>query len=112
MEAASTLKLEYEIAERILNGLPEGIRARYRCEDAETISYVIPPQSGLRLASIVFSRRSLRALAGDPDFAVKIDYLQRDVNQAARRKSEFRFPHPHGRARKSGRGSLTLASSR
>jgi hypothetical protein len=112
MEAASNLSPEYEIAQRILEGLPAGARARYRCEDAETISYWIPPECGLKLASIVFSKASLRALANDPSGDVKIEYEQRDLGRMAKRRKEFRFPHPHRPLRKtSSRSAFTLAPS-
>ncbi|HET7437047.1 MAG TPA: hypothetical protein VFN10_20220 [Thermoanaerobaculia bacterium] len=89
--AGSTKKYdETRIAEEIVSGLPAGV-ARVCSADRNSIRYaVLAP--GLPLRSIVLSRASLRRLAEDPERAVKIEYLQRDL--ATTRAAEFRYPRP------------------
>jgi hypothetical protein len=46
-----------------------------------------------KLCAVVFSKECLRRLNQDPDRAVKIEYLQRDIARASRYRSEYRYPH-------------------
>jgi hypothetical protein len=103
---------EREIANEILQVLPGA--PRVQSEDRDTITYALPTAFGLKLATIVFAKRSLRKLEVDPARDVKIDYLQRDLIRCAKRRTEYRYPHTFLPARKRTatlRPFLALASA-
>jgi hypothetical protein len=83
---------ETRIAEEIVGVLPSGI-ARECSAERDAIRYAVRAD-GMKLRTIVLSRRSLRRLIEDPARAVKIEYLQRDLLNAAGQRSEFRYPRP------------------
>jgi hypothetical protein len=84
---------ESRIAEEIVSVLPAGI-ARACSPEKHTIRYSVRGE-GMRLKTIVFNRESLRRLLDDPARGVKVEYLQRDLLQAATRRGEFRYPRVH-----------------
>ena len=84
---------ESRIAEQIVSVLPAGI-ARACSPEKHTIRYTVRGE-GMKLRSIVFSRASLQRLLDDPAGDVKIEYLQRDLLDTARRRAEFRYPRLH-----------------
>jgi hypothetical protein len=84
---------ENRIAEEIVSVLPSGV-ARACSPEKDSIRYAVRA-AGLRLRTIVFSRESLRRLLDDPARGVKVEYLQRDLLQAASRRAEFRYPRLH-----------------
>ncbi|HEX7152817.1 MAG TPA: hypothetical protein VF618_15110 [Thermoanaerobaculia bacterium] len=90
----STMKLmdETKVAEAIVSVLPEGV-LRICSDDRESIRYAVRA-ADLTLRTIVMSRASLRRLAQDPQQAVKIEYLQRDLLRNATRREEFQYPRP------------------
>lgn len=83
---------ETTIAEKIVSILPDGVARQFSAE-RETIRYSVRAD-GLKLRTIVLSRKSLRKLADDPAAAVKIEYLQRDLLATATERREFRYPRP------------------
>jgi hypothetical protein len=103
---------EREIASEILRVLPAEPRVQF--EDRDTITYALPHSCGLKLATIVFAKRSLRKLDLDPAREVKIEYLQRDLVRSSTRRSEYRYPRSILPARKRAatlRPFLALASA-
>jgi len=93
MDTQSRLNDESRIAEEIVSVLPAGI-ARACSPEKQTIRYSVRGE-GMKLKTIVFNRESLRRLLDDPARAVKVEYLQRDLLQAAGRRGEFRYPRLH-----------------
>ncbi|MDQ3282006.1 MAG: hypothetical protein M3Q69_11405 [Acidobacteriota bacterium] len=91
---------ENGIAEQIVGVLPAGV-ARELSSERDTIRYAVRGE-GMKLRTIALNRASLRRLADDPAGAIKIEYLQRDLLDAATQRSEFRYPRPqvHIAARK------------
>ncbi|HYI10090.1 MAG TPA: hypothetical protein VEK57_13605 [Thermoanaerobaculia bacterium] len=83
---------EIEIAEEIVGILPAGV-AREFSSDRGSIRYAVRAE-GMKLRTIVLSRRSLRKLIDDPLRAVKVEYLQRDLLNGAPFRSEFCYPRP------------------
>ena len=60
--------------------------------DEETISFSVDRRPGWRLASIIFSRSALRKLVADPEKAVKLEYIRRDLVRTASSREEYRYP--------------------
>jgi hypothetical protein len=83
---------ETSIAEKIVSVLPAGV-ARQFSSERETIRYAVRAE-GMKLRTIVLSRKSLRKLIEDPAAAIKIEYLQRDLVASATERREFRYPRP------------------
>ena len=94
-------------AEEILSVLPEGSVMRVCSDDRDTLRYAVRA-SGLKLRQITLSRASLRRLIDDPQSAVKIDYLRRDIERSAKRRESFQYPRQIRRATKRAKGGLTL----
>ncbi|HVG25323.1 MAG TPA: hypothetical protein VND45_14295 [Thermoanaerobaculia bacterium] len=84
---------ESRLADEIVSVLPAGI-ARACSPEKHTIRYSVRGE-GMRLQTIVFNRESLRRLMDDPARDVKVEYLQRDLLQAASARNEFRYPRLH-----------------
>jgi hypothetical protein len=84
---------ETRIAEEIVGVLPEGSVVRICSDDRQSIRYAVRG-AGLKLQSVVLRRASLRKLQNDPARAVKVEYLQRELAEAAARRNEFRYPRP------------------
>jgi len=84
---------ETRIAEEIVSILPAGI-TRECSPEKNTIRFSLRAE-GLKLRTIVLSRKSLRRLIEDPARAVKVEYLQRDLLESATRRKEFRYPRLH-----------------
>jgi hypothetical protein len=93
MRTQSKMNDETRIAEQIVSVLPAGV-ARACSPEKHTIRYAVRAE-GLKLKTIVFNRASLRRLAADPARGIKIEYLQRDLEESASRRSEFRYPRLH-----------------
>ena len=91
MSTGTTIADETRIAEEIVSVLPSGSVARQLCDDRDSLRFVVQ-SSTLKLRTIVFNRRSLNRLAGDPARAIKLEYLQRDLLRSAIRRGEFRYP--------------------
>ena len=83
---------ETRMAEEIVNVLPSGVAREFSAE-RDAIRYAVRAD-GMRLRTIVLSRASLRRLIDDPAREVKVEYLQRDLMEAAAHRSEFRYPRP------------------
>jgi hypothetical protein len=83
---------ETRVAEEIVSILPAGV-ARELSAERDAIRYAVRAD-GMRLRTIVLSRASLRRLVDDPTRAVKVEYLQRDLLNAAAHRTEFRYPRP------------------
>lgn len=60
--------------------------------DRETISFSVARRPGWKLSSIIFSRRALQNLVGDPEKATKLEYLRRDLIRATTSREEYRYP--------------------
>ena len=83
---------ETRMAEEIVSVLPSGV-ARELSAERDAIRYAVRAD-GMKLRTIVLKRASLRKLLEDPQRAVKVEYLQRDLLHAAAQRSEFRYPRP------------------
>lgn len=83
---------ETRMAEEIVSILPAGVARQFSAE-REVLKYAVRAE-GLRLRTIVLNRASLRRLIDDPARAVKVEYLQRELMEAAAKRSEFRYPRP------------------
>jgi len=81
---------ETRVAEEIVSVLPADV-ARLCSDDRDSIRYAVRGL-GLKLRSVVFSRRALLNLLTDPAGPVKIEYLQRDLLQSAPRRAEYEYP--------------------
>lgn len=79
------------IAEEIVSVLPAGTVMRVCSDDHDTIRYAVRAKD-VKLRSVVLSRGSLLRLATDPARAVKIEYLQKELIEAAATRGEFRYP--------------------
>lgn len=84
---------ELSVAEAIVSVLPQGAVVRICSDDRTSIRFAVRSEA-LRLRQIVLSRASLRRLVNDPAGNVKVDYLQRDLQRTATRRTEFRYPRP------------------
>lgn len=84
---------ETRIAEEIVSILPAGI-VRECSPEKQTIRFSLRHE-GLKLRTIVLSRRSLRKLLEDPARTVKVEYLQRDLLESATKRTEYRYPRLH-----------------
>lgn len=82
---------EARIAEEILSVLPAGRVVRVCCDDRRMLRYSVHGE-GMKLRTIVLDRAALRRLGADPARAVKVEYLQRDLQAASSRRAEFRYP--------------------
>ena len=80
---------EARVAEEIVRILQAEITRS--ASDHDTISYAVRG-ANLKLRSVVFRRESLRKLIEDPACSIKIEYLQRDLEQSAGRRVEFSYP--------------------
>lgn len=98
---------ELNVAEEILSVLPAGSFMRVCSDDRETLCYAVRA-AGLKLRQITLSRASLRRLVNDPQSAIKIDYLRRDIERSAKRREAFQYPRQIRRATKRAKGGLTL----
>ena len=101
------LNTELATAEEILSVLPEGSVMRICSDDRDTLRYAVRA-AGLKLRQITLSRASLRRLVEDPQSAIKIDYLRRDIARSAKRREAFQYPRQIRRATKRAKGGLAL----
>jgi len=84
---------ETRIAEEIVGVLPEGSVVRVCSDDRESIRFAVRDAS-MKLRSVVLRRASLRGLLNDATREVKVEYLRRELAQAANQRAEFRYPRP------------------
>lgn len=84
---------ETRIAEEIVAVLPEGSVVRVCSDDRESIRFAVRDAS-LKIRSVVLRRTSLRRLLTDAARTVKVEYLRRELAQAAAQRSEYRYPRP------------------
>lgn len=89
---ASRSNDECRMAEEIVSIFPTGV-VRELSAERDAIRFSVRAE-GMRLRTIVFRRASLRRLMDDPAREVKVDYLRRELEQAATQRSEFRYPRP------------------
>ena len=83
---------ENGIAEMIVGVIPAET-VRELSPERDTIRYAVRGE-GMKLQKISLKRESLRRLASDPDGAVKIEYLQKELLAAATQRLEWRYPRP------------------
>lgn len=95
-----TAKEEIRVAEKIVSVLPAGSWMRHCSDERDSIRYAVRAPE-LELRSVVLGRSSLRRLINDPSGAVKIEYLQRELREAAPHRAEFAYPRVIGRPRRS-----------
>lgn len=93
MRTQTTKNDESRLAEEIVSVLPADI-VRACSAEKHTIRYSVRAD-GMKLKTIVFNRASLRRLIEDPARTIKVEYLQRDLLDAASRRSDFRYPRLH-----------------
>jgi hypothetical protein len=94
-------------ADEILSVLPEGSVMRVCCDDRDTLRFAVRA-NGLKLRQITLSRASLSRLVDDPQSAIKIDYLRRDIQRSAKRRESFQYPRQIRRATKRAKGGVSL----
>ncbi|HEY2324995.1 MAG TPA: hypothetical protein VGJ82_19205 [Thermoanaerobaculia bacterium] len=94
-------------ADQILSVLPEGSVMRVCSDDRDALRYAVRA-AGLKLRHVTLSRASLRRLADDPQSAIKIDYLRRDIERSAKRRESFQYPRQIRRATKRVKAGLAL----
>jgi hypothetical protein len=83
---------ETRMAEEIVKILPAGVAREFSAE-RDAIRYAVRAD-GMKLRTIVLKRASLRRLIDDPARDVKVEYLQRELMDAASHRAEFRYPRP------------------
>ncbi len=88
---------ELRIAEEIVSVLPAGTFMRVCSDERKTIRYAVRA-ANMKLQSVALSRASLLRLAADPARQVKVEYLQRELLEAAEHPGEFRYPRTVRRA--------------
>ena len=98
---------ELNVADEILSVLPAGSVMRICSDDRDSLRYAVRA-AGLKLRQITLSRASLRRLIDDPQSAIKIDYLRRDIERSARRREAFQYPRQIRRATKHVKAGLAL----
>jgi len=82
-----------ELVLTIVRVLPHSAGARVAQDDAEVIAIELPDRKGERLRRALFSRAAVGELLADASREVKVEYLQREISQAARsRRHEYRYP--------------------
>ena len=86
-----TLNLdETKLAELIMSGVGADT-VRVCSDDRDSLRFAVAsPQ--LKLRSVVLGRAALRRLLRDPALLVKIEYLQRELQQAAGQRTEYAYP--------------------
>lgn len=83
----------YDIACQILSFLPPGAWELDH-EDSGVLRFAIQAGSDeWKLELVLFSRISLQHLEADPLRTIKIDYLQRDIRNAASHRRTYAYPH-------------------
>lgn len=102
---------ETRVAEEIVSVLPAGSVARACSVERDAIRFAVR-SSGLKLTTVVLRRASLRRLLSDPDRAVKIEYLQRELLQTAGRRADFVYPRPSQLVARTVRPSLAEVAVR
>ena len=100
---------ETRLAEEIVSVLqPAAVRS---CtSERDVIRYAVRGKL-LKLRSIILDRDALRRLLKDAAFAVKIEYLKRDLLRSAGIRSEYRYPRP-GVVRRRNQPEMVLATIR
>jgi len=92
-EADRGRRPEREIAQEILSFLPEGSWA-LDLDDGGMLRYTIRLKPhDWKLEMVLFSKPCLARLDGDPLRAVKIGYLQRDIQNLAASRRTYAYPH-------------------
>lgn len=91
---------ERQLAFEIVRPLQGGEAARVSIDDRDLIVLELPAAPQEKLRTVTFSRTALKELAGDPDRAVKIEYLQRDLRQFSKVREEYRYPRQLPRLRR------------
>ena len=84
---------ETKLAELIVGVLPEGSVVRVCSDDRDSLRYAVR-DGKLKLRSVVLRRASLRRLLNDPLAAVKVEYIQRELERVAGSSSEYNYPRP------------------
>jgi hypothetical protein len=110
MSKKHTTVEENRIAEEILSVLPAGSVARICSDDHDSIRFTVSSVF-LKLNTVTLDRESLLRLHSDPDRAVKIEYLQRDILHSAVRRADFRYPRISRLFGKASRVSRLRAST-
>jgi hypothetical protein len=83
---------EAAVAEKIVSVLGFTTLRAYS-EWGDAIRYTVRG-TALKLRSIVLSHESLRRLLRDPNRAVKVEYLRRDLLRCAVEAAEYHYPRP------------------
>jgi hypothetical protein len=81
---------EARVAAEIVSVL-EPAALRVCCEDRDVIRYAVRANS-FKLRTIVLDREALRRLPTDPQGAVKVEYLKRDLLRSATERAIYRYP--------------------
>jgi hypothetical protein len=87
---------EFDIAGEILEPIVRESGVEVIVSGREEIRFRIHKHFGWRLASVIFRRDALRNLISDPLRAIKVGYLQRELEQSVKSRREFRYPRPSG----------------
>src|SRR4051812_688757 len=90
MSSATRTMEETKLAEEIVGTL-DADAVRVCSDDRDSIRFAIR-SAGMKLRSIVLRRWALRRLLSDPTGPVKIEYLQRELRNAAPHRVEYAYP--------------------
>jgi len=90
MSSATRTTDETKLAEQIVGTL-DADAVRVCSDDRDSIRFAIR-SAGMKLRSIVLRRWALRRLLNDPAGPVKIEYLQRELRNAATHRVEYAYP--------------------
>lgn len=86
-----TLNLdENKLAELIVKGVGAET-VRVCSDDRDSLRFAVASPF-LKLRSVILGRAALRRLLTDPAVLVKVEYLQRELEQAATQRSEYSYP--------------------
>lgn len=81
----------HRLAQEIISVFPEELILRTE-EFPDRIQFRIGKCDGLELQRVIFGRQSLERLDRDPNRDVKIDYLRRELANAARTRRTWSYP--------------------
>jgi hypothetical protein len=90
MSSAMKTTDETRLAEEIVGTL-DADAVRVCSDDRDSIRFSVRT-AGMKLRSIVLRRWALRRLLNDPAGPVKIEYLQRELRNAATQRIEYAYP--------------------
>lgn len=91
---AESMKSEMEVAERLIDSLAaDAVETRVERDKV----LVRLRKKGWKLTQLIFSLESLRKLAGDRHREIKMEYLEREIEQIAQQRRTYAYPRKMAR---------------